>query len=395
MSAGPAAVPPGRQGSREPAGTVPTGPEYATGSLADVLPSVAHALGAPVPDRDPVLSLPGMRRAVVVLVDGLGMSLLQDRAGHAPFLRTLLPDARTVPAGLPSTTATSMGSFGTGLPPGAHGLLGYEVLDAGTDRLLNELSWEDGPEPTRWQPNPTVFEHLADAGVATTRIGPAFFDGSGLTNAALRGGRFIPGKSLSDRVDATLDALRGSGPSLVYLYWGDLDLTGHEHGCRSGRWGEELEAVDAELARLARALPRGTGLVVTADHGMVDIPFDDRIDLASEPRLLAGVRHVGGEARFRYLYTQPDAAEGVLETWRDRLRGSALVLTREQARAAGWFGTLDPSVADRVGDVVVAMRGQVAVTNSLRERPKLLSLLGLHGSFTDAELYVPLLVTSR
>lgn len=395
MNPGPAADLPGPQAPPEPAPTVPTGPRYATGSLADVLPSVAHALGAPLPGRDPMFRLPDMRRAVVVLVDGLGMTLLQDRAGHAPFLRRLLPEARTIPAGLPSTTATSMGSFGTGLPPGVHGLLGYEVLDPGTDRLLNELSWEDGPEPTRWQPNPTVFEHLAGSGVATTRIGPAFFDGSGLTNAALRGGHFAAGRSMADRVDVALHALRAPGPSLVYLYWGDLDLTGHEHGCRSGRWGEELEAVDAELARLARSLPRGTGLVVTADHGMVDIPFDDRIDLAVEPDLLAGVRHIGGEARLRYLYTEPDSAERVLQTWRDRLHGSAAVLTRDQARAAGWFGAVEPSVADRVGDVVVAMQGQVAVTNSLRERPKLLSLIGLHGSLTDAELYVPLLITTR
>ena len=128
------------------------------------------------------------RSAVVVLVDGLGYDLLRQRSGHAPFLRSLLPAARRLAAGFPSTTATSMGTFGTGLPPGAHGLVGYEVLVPGEDRLLNELSWENGPDPRRWQPQPTVFEQAAADGVAVTRIGPGFFDGSGLTNAALRGG---------------------------------------------------------------------------------------------------------------------------------------------------------------------------------------------------------------
>ena len=95
---------------------------------------------------------------MVVLVDGLGYDLLRQRSGHAPFLRSLLPAARRLAAGFPSTTATSMGTFGTGLPPGAHGLVGYEVLVPGEDRLLNELSWENGPDPRRWQPQPTVFE---------------------------------------------------------------------------------------------------------------------------------------------------------------------------------------------------------------------------------------------
>ncbi len=57
-----------------------------------------------------------------------------------------------------------MGSFGTGLAPGAHGLVGYEVLDPDRDVLLNELSWEPHVDPPAWQPNPTVFEQLVARG---------------------------------------------------------------------------------------------------------------------------------------------------------------------------------------------------------------------------------------
>ncbi|HSO63702.1 MAG TPA: alkaline phosphatase family protein, partial [Ornithinibacter sp.] len=109
----------------------------------------------------PRLTLPPARRAVVVLVDGLGHDLLVRRAGHAPFLRSRLALTRRVPAGFPSTTATSMGTFGTGLAAGAHGLVGYEMIVPGEDRLLNALSWEDGPDPLRWQPHETVFERVA------------------------------------------------------------------------------------------------------------------------------------------------------------------------------------------------------------------------------------------
>src|SRR6476619_4425285 len=191
-------------------------PRYDAAGLAGVLPGVAASLGvAALAEVDAVPMRPA-RRSVVVLVDGLGYELIRRRGGHAPFLRSLLPAAYRLTAGFPATTATSMGTFGTGLPPGAHGLLGYEVLVPGEDRLVNELSWENGPDPLAWQPEPTVFEVAEADGVEVTRVGPAFFEGSGLTRAAIRGGRFRAASTLSERVDASVAALRSARRSLVY-----------------------------------------------------------------------------------------------------------------------------------------------------------------------------------
>ncbi|HSF97135.1 MAG TPA: alkaline phosphatase family protein [Ornithinibacter sp.] len=366
-------------------------------SLADVLPSVARSLGVPwgavVPSGDGTASrgfdLPPTRRAVVVLVDGLGHDLLVRRAGHAPWLRSQLPTTRRVASGFPSTTATSMGTFGTGLAAGAHGLLGYEVLVPGADRLLNELSWEDGPDPRTWQPHETVFEAVERAGVDVVRIGPAYFDGSGLTTAALRGGRFVAGVSLEARVDATIAAVRSAPRTLVHLYWGELDKVGHVHGCDSWQWGEELESIDRELARLAARLPPDCSLTVTADHGMVDAPHELRLDVADLPVLAAGVRHVSLEARAPQLYVEEGAAQEVRDAWAEVLGERGIVLDRVDAVAAGWFGAVLPQNLPRIGDVVVAMRGRFAVVDSRRARPELLALLGLHGSLSDDEVAVP------
>ena len=264
-----------------------------------MLPSVSRSLGVPWHGGNgarPGFDLPPARRAVVVLVDGLGHDLLVRRAGHAPWLRGRLPTTRRVASGFPSTTATSMGTFGTGLAAGAHGLLGYEVLVPGADRLLNELSWDDGPDPRLWQPHETVFETVARSGVEVVRVGPAYFDGSGLTNAAVRGGRFVAAESLAARVDATLAAVRSVPRALVHLYWGELDKVGHVHGCDSWQWGDELEAIDRELARLARSLPADCSLTLTADHGMVDVPHEVRLDVASRTaaRGRRPARHGGG-----------------------------------------------------------------------------------------------------
>ena len=179
-----------------------------------------------------------------------------------------------------------------------------------------------------------------EAGVGVTRIGPGFFDGSGLTEAALRGGSFVAASSLAQRVDATLRAVRAQPRGLVYLYWGDIDKVGHVHGCDSHEWVAELESVDAELARLASSLPRDTALHITADHGMVDVPLEARPDIATDADLDAGVRHVSGEPRCVQLHVRPGARDDVVDTWRARLGEDALVVTTEEAIEAGWFGTV-------------------------------------------------------
>jgi len=373
-------------------------PTYDASGLAGVLPAVVRSLGVADPrgDRDDgldpdLLDLPSARRAVVVLIDGLGYDLLRQRSGHAPFLRRLLPAAYRLCAGFPSTTATSMGTFGTGLPPGAHGLVGYEVLVPGEDRLLNELSWEDGPDPRQWQPRQTVFERAGADGVAVTRIGPGFFDGSGLTNAALRGGDFMAAHSLEARVDAAIIAVRASKRALVYLYWGQLDKVGHVRGCQSWEWGDELELIDRSLARLVAGVPSDTSVYITADHGMVDAPHALRIDLAHDEDLARDVRHVGGEARAVQLYCEPGASDDVLATWRERVEARAWVFSRDEAVRGGLFGAVSDHILPRIGDVIVAMRENFAIVDSRTARPELLALLGLHGSLTPQEVAIPLL----
>ncbi|GAA6525713.1 hypothetical protein IDVR_15080 [Intrasporangium sp. DVR] len=285
-----------------------------------------------------------------------------------------------------------MGSFGTGLPPGAHGLVGMQVLDPIADRLVNELSWEDGPDPELWQPHGTVFEAAAGAGVEVTMVGPHYFEGSGLTTAALRGARFTAARTLDDRVAAAVAAVRATPRALVYLYWGEVDKVGHVHGSQSWQWGEEVESVDRALASLARSVPDDTMVVVTADHGMVDIPHANRLDLVNEPDLMAGVRHLGGEPRCLQLYTLEGAATDVAQAWQQRVGDRARVLSRERLVEEGWFGPVETRVAGRIGDVVIAMNDSFAVVHSGLMRAQIVRLLGLHGSTSDAELAVPVVV---
>lgn len=366
------------------------------GSLASVLPAVARSLGVATradtaPGVDPLFVLPPAQRAVLVLIDGLGAEQLRRRSGHAPFLRSLDSPAPSLTCGFPATTATSMGSLGTGLPPGAHGIVGWQTLMPEHDQLLNHLSWDDGPVPEIYQPHQTVFEQMAADGVSVTRIGPAYFDGSGLTRAAQRGGQFAQAKELSLRVDVALAALNAAPRSFVYLYWGDVDKIGHLHGPDSWQWGQEVERIDEALADLAARLPAGTSLTVTADHGMVSAPETLRRDLAWEEDLAHGIRLLGGDPRVPQPFCEPGAAPDVLAAWTELLGDSALVVSRQEAIEQGWFGPVEDRVNPRIGDLVVAMRGNATVLDSRAQRPEFLTLQGHHGSLTREEMGIPLL----
>lgn len=368
-----------------PPAAEPLIPAYGSRGLAAVLPGAAAALGAPT--SLPAVPLAPAERVCVVLIDGLGLDLLRDNGADAPFLAAM--QMTRLVAGCPSTTATSLGSLGTGLEPGRHGLVGYRVMDPDRGLLLNELRWDPEVDPIRWQPYPTVFDHLMAAGIACTSIGKPEFGGSGLTVAALRGARFIGTDKIHDRVDAAVAAL--AEPGLAYLYWGQVDGAGHTYGTSSRNWRGALRETDEAVNRLARILRPGTLLLVTADHGMVDVPHQYRVDLALRPDLQPGIDVLAGEARFAQVYCTAGEGPAVAARLASAFADQAWVRTRDEAIAQGWFGNVDDRVRGRIGDVVVAAAGRFAFVDSRTATPSELKLIGQHGSLTEQEQIIPLL----
>lgn len=375
-------------------------PAYGQRSLADLLPSILAAME--VPDFEDVLglgaALADVRRVILLLVDGMGEHNLVEQGEIAPTLMSLASPTGAIHASSPSTTPVSLASLGTGVPPGQHGIVGFTVAIPGTDRLLTHIDWRGDPEPRDWQPARTVFESAVRSGVSVRAAGPGSFVGSGLTEAVYRGASYRPAVSAGDLVSRALAAAAEGERSLVYAYHGDLDMTGHVRGYDSDAWKFQLAQVDRIAASMLSELPPDTALVVTADHGMLDVAMSDKIDIDAvedEPgaeaarELCAGVRLVAGEPRARYVYTEPGAATDVLASWTEILGARAWVQSREEAIAEGLFGPIVPAAhAERIGDVVAWARDNHAITASRRE-PGAHSLIGYHGSLTAAELSVP------
>jgi hypothetical protein len=368
--------------------TEPTLPKYQESALDALATSVLASLG--VPGEPNPLRLAPAERVCLLLIDGLGWELLRAHPAAAPFLSEIAVTAAPLTAGFPATTATSLGSIGTGRPPGEHGILGYQVAIPGTGKLLNALTWNAAVDPLVWQPGSTIFERAARAGVRALRVAPKKLDGTGLSTAAMRGAEYVGAGTLGALVSRAAAVLDGETPAFALVYYGDLDATGHVLGCGSDAWLYQLAHVDKLAEQLASALPHGTVLHVTSDHGMIDVPDADRIDVDAEPDLRQGVALLGGEARARHVYCEPGAVDDVISAWRGVIGQRAWIVSREQAVADGWFGPVNDAFASRIGDVIVAPCGPWAVIASKSE-PRESVMVGLHGSLTQSDQLVPLL----
>lgn len=335
-------------------------------------------------------ALPRARSVVLIVVDGLGAIGLRAHAGHARAMTAGMTKKDVAVSVFPSTTAAALTSLLTGVHPGEHGLVGYRVVDPARDLLVNQLTgWEtEGLDPATWQMAPTIFERAIRSGHPAFAVGLPAYASSGFTRATLRGAEFSSAPRADERVRRAYELAERHTGALVYCYLPEVDKAGHKHGVASAEWVAALEDVDAALSE---RVPAGVGVIVTSDHGMVDVPARRQVVL--DETHLRGIRHVGGEPRMLHAYVSPDEdANGVLTRWRADLDGIADVVAKEEAIRAGLFGpVVSAPAADRIGDVLAIARGNAAIYDGTAADQRGRGMIGQHGALTAEERQVPLL----
>lgn len=358
--------------------------------LADVLDSCYRA----VLGQENPLGLGPVRKAAVLVVDGLGATNLRDRKGHARWLHSAW-SARNLVAdsGFPSTTASALTSLTTGVGAGAHGIVGYTIRDPRSGAMINHLKeWAPHVDPNTWQLRPTIFETAAGRGVPSLALGEARFAGSDFTKAVWRGATFRGVKTLEEQAEAMRVFFDSNESALAYLYWPALDRTGHSQGVGSESWTHRLEELDASLQAISGMLRDDEGLVITADHGMIDVPDDHKLMVAEGSPLLQNVAAWGGEPRVPQLYLDtPDALLDVQAAWQDLLGEAAQVMTREQIADEGWLGPLADGVLERVGDITVACIDSLVAYRESAASVASMAMVGQHGSLTAQEREIPVI----
>lgn len=375
----------------------PVLPEWHGRCLTNVVPSLlAHVR------RDSRVALPewvlpavGEAAQVVLLVlDGLGAEQLAARRKVAPLLSGA--EATTITSVAPSTTAAALTSLATGLPPSVHGTVGYRVAVGG--EVLNVLSWRLGGRDARrivparrFQPFP-AFAAPGSASPADGGTEPPIpvvsryeYVATGFTASHLGDATLHVWHTPAGLVVEVRRLLAGGAP-FVYAYYDGIDRTAHARGLGE-HYDAELKAVDRLVGDLLDAMPSGAALVVTADHGQVEVGGSVQV-LGSD--VMGGVRLLSGEGRFRWLHTRPGAATDVAAAANEAFGHLAWVRRAEEVVDDGWLGGRpSPEVAARLGDVALVPFAPTAFLDPADTGEQ--RLVCRHGSLTPDEMLVPLL----
>ncbi len=354
-------------------------PDYTGACVSNVAAMVQHP-PIDVPDWVPTAVAEAEQSTVLLTIDGLGWRQLETRGALAPTICSVLQGG-PVTTVAPSTTSTALTSITSGRPPGEHEVVGYRMAIDG--RVLNVLRWATPDGDARTLIPPSGFQRFEPfGGERPPVVTRAEFEDSGFTDAHLGGCRFFGYRTLGTLV-TEIDRLVRSGEPFVYAYYEGIDKVSHEYGL-GPHYDRELRWVDHLVAELLDVLPRGTVLALTADHGQVEVG-DNVVELD------AGIRdHLSmqsGEGRFRWLHARPGRSRQLLEAAQVHA-DSGWVLSRDEMIDEGWFG---PRVSDtarsRLGDVALVARDPVAYVDPMDNGPY--TLIGRHGSLTDAEMLVP------
>jgi hypothetical protein len=404
-------------------------PRYEGYSLLNLPPSVCRAFGVPAhglasPLDASVLPprlLEDVRTVILLVVDGLGRQQLDDalRDGAAPFLAELSDRAvtsddvtlSTITSVFPSSTMPALATINTGLPPSAHGLIGWTVYleEFGEPAELARWGPADRPgsyldealgshDPVAFAGVETIYQRFARSGVRSIVICPAQIRRSGFSQMTFQGADvrgYYATSSVGPMIErATAEATDGQ-PTYIHAYWPTVDLIGHRLGPATAEHAEEIATLDFTLGRWIRRRGRrgDTLLLLTADHGHVPGDLAGVVRLDQEPDLLKELFCLPtGERRLAYLHVKPGRVDAVRDFCSGRLPAAEL-LDPPDAFERGLFGPgpISPASCRRAGDLILLARGdhQFVCPFSERQRPD--PLLGNHGALAPSEMEVPLL----
>ena len=358
--------------------------------LADLTNSIFNSIG--VPNTSDLLGLGnGAQRECLILIDGMGQDALERFADQFTIFSQLKNQANLI-ANFPSTTATSLSTLGTGELPGVHGMLGYTVRVPRSDnRLLNALKWDERVDPVMWQKVPTLFERAVKSGVSVSHVAAKRYEGSGFTQAALRGAKYIGANGLDEMVSSVADALKPQ-PSFVYTYLNTLDAAGHSDGVGSDKWLTALQQVAEFITKVISTVPAGTRVWITSDHGMVN--STQQSILGQDNELLKNVTLIGGEPRARHIYIKEGAEVETIAQWREFYKDQVQVISRDEAVLNNLFGSVVTEDAkERMGDLIAIPNNDLILVDPARVREET-GMVGHHGGVTDIEVNIPLLTAN-
>jgi len=380
-------------------------PDYAGGSIVNLMATISHALGGETTGYPPVAGLPldalgEARNLLLLVVDGMGWHYLQARAAESVMARYNRGRLTSV---FPSTTASAIPAFLTGLAPLQHGFTGWFTWFGELGSVLAVL-----PFQTRIGALPIPEQDLTPMTLSGTRpfssrlpvqshcLMPDWIAGS-LFNRAFAGtARIHPYTGLEGLQRTVLDCLNraGGGRNYIYAYWPEFDTLAHEYGVGSRQVLEHFHRLDGFFTDLLAQLQgTDTALLVTADHGFIDTTAQRSLQLADHPQLAQTLQlPLCGEPRMAFCYVRPEQRDRFEGYLREELSHQVTLYPSHRLLTDGWFGrgAPHPRLDQRIGHYALVMKENYCISDRLPgERAK--QHIGVHGGISAQEMYVPLI----
>ena len=378
-------------------------PDYEGGGIVNLMSSIKSALGGsshynPLADFDGS-ALAG-RNIVLLVIDGMGYDFLE-KYGSGSFLHRNVD--RRLTSVFPPTTAAAITTLFTGVAPQQHALTGWFMYlrEIGMVTTILPFTTRAGRLPLdegnidyrdiygEW----SFFDDIDAVPYSISRRD--YFD-SGFSRSAARGATRLPYSSLDGLFQQVTKALGGTGGrKYVFAYWPELDSLCHAHGTDSREVAGHFRELDGKLEKFAATLrKRNTVLIVTADHGLIDVDERKTIRLKDHPDLAATLAMpLSGEARVAYCYVRPRMVDRFEDYVQTAFADTCTMHRSEDMVKDGWFGLFEPNkkLLDRIGDYVLVMKENYILKDLLPgERQHVIT--GYHGGVSSEEMFVPLIV---
>lgn len=377
-------------------------PDYHGNSIVNLMASIETALGgshayAPLATLE-TGRLAAAHNLVLLVIDGLGYRYLCERGENTLLAANAEAPLTTV---FPATTAAAVTTFMTASAPQQHAHTGWFTYFEELGRVVAGL-----PAKVRGSGRaiaPRKLGKLLEAQPLFERsprdnfvLSPESIAFSTFNRQFSRGAEIVPYASLREMLDFLAAICRRKSPSYVYAYWPELDGLGHAYGMQSREAHRHLLELDKALAAFVRAnAGTGTLLLTTADHGFVDSGPDYCIWLHDYPDLTQSLAQpLCGEPRAAYCYVHPQFRGDFIADAGSELEGAMRVVASADLIAQGYFGLGEPhpALARRVGDFALLAQQAYSIKDLVKGERSYMQI-GVHGGDSDAELYVPLVVT--
>ena len=322
------------------------------------------------------------KNIVVMLFDGMGSAILDKHCAESDFLmRNKAADISSI---FPPTTTAALTSMETGLPPVSHAWLGWSLyfkeLDKAVNLFRNDIS---GSEP-----EPAADYHVAHRYLPFTDIFTRI-NASGIDVKASRVSLFseYQTQSIDEICEITEKLCNDDGRQYIYTYWYEPDHCIHESGTSAEIVKTHLSEISEKVERLTEKLS-DTLIILTTDHGMVDIEYD--VNYAELGKYLLHPLSFG--ARSKSIFVKPEYKNIFKEKFHELYADRYLLLSRAEILEMNLYGYGEPheKLTEFIGDYVAVSADKYMLDDLTPE-----SDIAAHSGLSEDEMTVPLIIIDK